>query len=138
LIEGGGAAVAAVEIFRTVFIPSPNDGVISQGELPGQPGVRYEANHDTGTLTIDASNGPNQPVVALLGQGGIYREVQSGVMIAQNLGDGIVMLDPDVLATLDQPEGSSRIEYRSDDPKLCPDPIPERGGSADPFASIYQ
>jgi hypothetical protein len=30
-IEGGGAAVAAVEIFRAVFIPSPNDGVTSQG-----------------------------------------------------------------------------------------------------------
>jgi hypothetical protein len=138
LIEGGGAAVAAVEIFRAVFIPSPNDGVISQGELPGQPGVRYEANHDTGTLTIDADNGPNQPVVALLGQGGIYREVESGVMIAQNLGDGIVMLDPDVLATLDQPKGSSSIENRSDDPKLCQDPISERGGSKDPFPSIYQ
>ena len=150
LIEGGVAGVIAYETFRTIFIPSPNDGVITQGELPGQPGVRYEANHDSGTLTIDASGtGAYQPIFALLGQGGIYREVESGVMIAQNLGDGIVMLDPDLLATLDQPKrsgesenppwggGGGGVQSRTG-PKLCLEPVPERGGSADPMASEYQ
>ncbi|MDR3461494.1 MAG: hypothetical protein P4L76_04165 [Beijerinckiaceae bacterium] len=118
--------------------------------MPGQPGGRYEANNESGTLTIDASGtGAYRPVVALLGQGGIYREVESGVMIAQHLGDGIVMLDPDVLATLDQPKrsgtsenppwggGGGGVQPRTG-PKLCLDPVPERGGSADPMASEYQ
>ena len=137
LVAGGVAGVVGIETFRTLFVPSPNDGVISRGELPGQPGGRYEANNESGTLTIDASGtGAYRPVVALLGQGGIYREVESGVMIAQHLGDGIVMLDPDVLATLDQPKSSGAPPPSG--PKLCLDPISERGGSASPFAPIYQ
>jgi hypothetical protein len=143
------AAGLAIETFRTIFVPSPNDGVVAQGELPGQPGVRYEVNHDSGTLKIDASaTGADQPIVAMLGQGGIYREVETGVMIARNLGDGIVMLDPDLLATLDRPKGSGDTEnppwggsggwLPPTGPKLCPDPVPERGANPKDFASIYQ
>jgi hypothetical protein len=106
--------------------------------LPGQPGVRYEADHDSGTLKIDAGGtGAYQPIVAQLGQGGIYREVESGVMIAQNLGGGIVMLDPDVLATLNQPKDSG-APPPSGGPKLCPDTVSERGANSTDFASIYQ
>jgi len=132
LVAGGVAGVVGIETFRTLFVPSPNDGVVSRGELPGQPGGRYEANNESGTLTIDASGtGAYRPVVALLGQGGIYREVESGVMIAQHLGDGIVMLDPDVLATLDQPKRSGAPPPSG--PKLCPDTVSEIG--ADPKVS---
>jgi hypothetical protein len=150
-IAAGIAGAAAV--FGLVFVPSPNSGVISQGAVPGEPGLNYRLDHDEGSLRITRAGPAGDEVLAAahLAQDGVYRD-ENGVPVARACG-GSVVIDPDaVRAALaakdakddedaDQMAGASAdapAETKREEPKLCPEREPDTPHGASDRARAYE
>jgi hypothetical protein len=133
-----------------IFVPSPTGGNVSQGALPGQPGLNYKANPDEGSLRITRSGpgGDETLIAAQLGQGGLYRD-ENGEPIARASG-GSIIFDQDVLgaaiaqktdeeaSTRTAPKAAAETETGEYGPKLCPDPGPDVPHEASERAKAYQ
>jgi hypothetical protein len=133
-----GAAIGGVgAVLGTIFVPSPNPGVTSEGVVPGDLDLHYAINHDEGTLRLTRQGAAGGEAVALarLGQGGIFYETETGIPIARNVG-GSVVFDAETLESTAAPADSARISNpataaaaqagaEEETPKLCPDPGPD-------------
>jgi hypothetical protein len=139
-IGGAGAVLGAI------FVPSPNPGLTSEGEVPGDSGLRYRINHDEGSLRLTNEDG-EIVAAARLGQGGIFYDVKTGEPIARNVG-GSVVFDEAQLKSVAAPASSSdaaaqpasaaRAAADENAPKLCPDPGPDAPHGAEEPAIKYQ
>jgi len=114
LVSGAGAAA----VFGLLFIPSPNNLRV-QGEVSGVPGLRYSWNRDETLLhlTYDSPDGARQTFTAQL-QEGVFRDPR-GQVVGRVLPGGNIAVDPAAVF----PEAAN-----DNNPKLCPDPGPDKPG----------
>lgn len=133
-MAAGVAGAAAV--FGLIFIPSPNNGVVSQGQLPGEPGLAYGVDHDEGVLRISRASSAGDEIVATarLGADGLFRD-EDDAPIARAVG-GDVVIDPDALRAATGAEAST--DASRDEPKLCPDPSAENVNGRKAFDVQYE
>ncbi len=112
-------ARAAVAVFGLLFIPSPNK-IRSEGEVAGLPGLKYSWNRDETQIhfTYDSSNGKSQNFSAQL-EDDVFRD-NNGRVVGRVLPDGTVAIDTSAIS----PDLAD-----DDEPKLCPAPRKDRGGS---------
>ncbi len=122
--------------FGAIFIPSPNEGIRSEGTLPGSPGINYSADHDTGALELSArdTDGRATTVRAQL-RNGVYVDVSTGTPLGRDL-DGVLYIDRDAAtAALRAAKGEPREDAQAaraskdDEPKLCPAPVIDNPGA---------
>lgn len=138
-LAGAAAEAAAPAAFLgAVLIPSPNGGIAAEGEVPGQAGLRYRLDRDTGLLRLfEASDGEGAATAALtaqLGADGLYHEVDTGVAVARAVG-GAVLLDIDRASAVGV---ETAAQARKDQAKLCPAPQPDRLGGRRLFDEMYE
>jgi hypothetical protein len=114
-----GPAGAAVAVFGLLFVPSSNN-VRVEGRVPEIPGLRYSWNRDETLLhlTYDDSGGRQRTFSASL-DGDVFRDVQ-GRVIGRVLTGGNIAIDAAAV---------SRDLLKEDEPRLCPDEVPDKPGS---------
>ncbi len=132
-VAAGVAGAAAA--MGLIFIPSPNDSVVSSGAVPGEAGLNYSINHDEGSLRITRMGAAGEEVVATahLGADGRFLD-ETGAPIARAAG-GSVVVDPDAIrAAAKAKDGvadgaragaEAQTEESREEPKLCPAQGPE-------------
>lgn len=110
----GGAA----SVFGLLFIPSSNNLRV-EGEISGVPGLRYWRNRDEALLhlTYDTPDGGRR-VFAAYFQGDELRD-EHGRVIGRVLPDGGVLIQSAVV---------SPDLVKDDEPRLCPEPGPDKPG----------
>ena len=122
--------------FGAIFIPSPNEGIRSEGTLPGSPGISYSADHDTGALELSTrdSHGHATTVRAQL-RNGVYVDVSTGTPLGRDL-DGVLYIDRDAAtAALSTAKGEpsenaqAALASKNSEPKLCPAEVPDNPGA---------
>jgi hypothetical protein len=108
----------AAAVFGLLFIPSPNNLRV-EGEVPEIPGLRYSWNRDESLLhlTYDGPDGARRTFTAEL-QDDVFRDAR-GQVIGRVLPRGNVAIDPAAVF----PEITN-----DNNPKLCPDPGPDKPG----------
>jgi hypothetical protein len=111
----GGASAA----LGLLFVPSPNK-VHVEGEVPELPGLRYSWNRDESLLhlTYDGPDGDRQTFTAQL-QEDVFRDAR-GQVVGRVLSSGTLTIDPAAIF----PNAAN-----DDEPKLCPEPGPDRPGN---------
>ncbi|MGH6813216.1 MAG: hypothetical protein ACREDM_13075 [Methylocella sp.] len=152
LAELGATIGGAGAVLGTIFIPSPNPGLTSEGAVPGDPGLRYAINHDENTLrlTRQDSTGAELAVVAQRGPDAVFYEVQTGTPIARDVG-GSIVFDAATLASATAaprettqasdraaPSASAEAKAEPNQPKLCPAPEQDAPHGASDRAKKYQ
>ena len=102
-----------------LFVPSPNK-VRVEGEVPDLPGLRYSWNRDESLLhlTYDGPDGDRQTFTAEL-QEDVFRDAR-GRVVGRVLSSGNLAIDPAAIF----PNAAN-----DDEPKLCPEPGPDRPGN---------
>jgi hypothetical protein len=113
------AAGAAAATFGLLFIPSPNNLRV-EGEVSGIPGLRYSWNRDETQLRLTYSDpdGAWRTFTAEL-QEDVFRDEEGRVI-------GRVL--PGSNVTIDAASVSPDLA-KTDEPRLCPAPVPDRPGS---------
>jgi hypothetical protein len=108
----------ATAVFGLLFIPSPNS-IRVEGEVPEIPGLRYSWNRDETLLHLayDGPDGSRQTFTAQL-QEDVFRD-QRGQVVGRVLPGGNIAIDPAAVF----PEA-----VNDNNPKLCPDPGPDKPG----------
>jgi hypothetical protein len=108
-----------VAVFGLLFVPSSNN-VRVEGRVPEIPGLRYSWNRDETLLhlTYDDSGGRQRTFSASL-DGDVFRDVQ-GRVIGRVLTGGNIAIDAAAV---------SRDLLKEDEPRLCPDEVPDKPGS---------
>jgi hypothetical protein len=114
LPRAGGAAA-----FGILFIPSPNR-IRIEGDVPDLPGLKYSWNRDETQIhfTYDSGNGQPRTFTAQL-EDDIFRD-DKGHVVGRVLPNGTVAIDTSAIS----PDLADE-----DEPKLCPAPGKDRGGS---------
>jgi hypothetical protein len=112
-------ARAAVAAFGLLVIPSPNN-IRSESEVPGLPGLKYSWNRDETQIhfTYDSGNGQPRTFSARL-EDDVFRD-EKGRVVGRALPNGTVVFDTSAIS----PDLAD-----DDEPKLCPAPGKDRGGS---------
>jgi hypothetical protein len=114
----GPAAVVsgAVEVFRTIFVPSDNR-IHDEGDIVGLPGGHYSWNRDETEIHIDyqTANGEQRRFTAQLKENRFLGP--QGQVVGVVLPDGHVAIDADVLPG--RPANDNEA-------KLCPRPQPDK------------
>ncbi len=102
-----------------LFVPSPNK-IRVEGEVPDLPGLRYSWNRDESLLhlTYDGPDGGRQTFTAQL-QEDVFRDAR-GRVVGRVLSSGTLAIDPAAIF----PNAAN-----DDEPKLCPEPGPDRAGN---------
>jgi hypothetical protein len=147
--------VAAI-FFDAIFIPTPNDGGIVEGDVPGMSGVRYRREGPTLNLEITAAadDGSQVTVWTARRPDGFYVE-KNGNPLGRDLDDSIYLNVDAVTAALvkagaDLPTGGPTTGSNSEEgakenvdpsvssrePKLCPDPSPDQKGGRNKIFDI--
>jgi len=122
----------------------------STGTVPGEPGVDYEFNGDTGELSLTGADGTT--VAAHRGADSRFYDLQLRVPVARLVTDSsgkqVIVLDDSVLKEWTQrdPDPSANPAddakpaplARGDNGKLCPDVSVDRGGPKRPFDAMFQ
>ena len=144
-----GAAVAgSAAVLGTLFLPAPRN-VTLDGTLPDAPDFSYHFDREAGHLTITRKfdDGLSETVFdGRYGKDGVFRDDQ-GTAIGRFLDDSVA-LDADAVrgyearhrSDAQAPPGAiaqSTARTRSD-PKMCPDPGPDKSGFKSPGAIAYQ
>lgn len=133
------AAVGAAATLGVLFVPWQN-GTSSAGALPGSSGASYQFDHDTGVLRVLGATG-SLLAVGQLGQGGVFRDVYTGVPFARAI-DGAVVFNEDVTRpsarATSGTDARARAKEDTNKPKLCPAPGKDQPGYAKPRARAYQ
>jgi len=108
-----------VAAFGLLFVPSPNN-VCVEGTVPEIPGLRYSWNRDETLLhlTYDDPRGGQRIFSASLG-GEVFRDAQ-GRVVGRVLSGSKVVIDAAAV---------SPHLLKEDEPRLCPDDVPDRPGS---------
>ena len=125
-----------VALFGAAIIPSPSGRQSADGPVPDRPGLRFHVDYQSGTLRLFSPNDreATDALVAKLGQGGIYRDLASGVPVARAVAGDAVVIDLDRIpkAVTDVPSDDR------DGPKLCPAPVPENTKGRMEFDVMYE
>jgi hypothetical protein len=102
-----------------LFVPSPNK-VRVEGEVPDLPGLRYSWNRDESLLhlTYDGPDGDRQTFTAEL-QEDVFRDAH-GRIVGRVLSSGTLAIDSAAIFP---------TAANDDEPKLCPEPGPDRAGN---------
>lgn len=128
-------------VFGILFIPTDRS-IVGEGPIAGSPGLSYRYDSEMGTLQIRQDVGSLGSVLlteAHIGTDGLYRDAQGNIVGRYLLGSGVVIdvgalpgyrMVPGINAT---PNADTRIDNQ---PKLCPDPSPDRPGA--PLDNPYQ
>lgn len=151
-------AAAAIVFFGLLLIPTPNSGGVFDGDVPALPGVRYKFSEPTGELQITAAADDGETITLHAhwrDNRGVYydakgralgRDVGTGLYIDIDAADAALREELGAPPRSDQqdgPESTPAPFVRPDEPKLCPDPSPDRGKKEDAngekaFAALYQ
>jgi hypothetical protein len=115
----GRAAVKAVARFGLLIIPAPNK-IRVEGDVQDLPGLHYAWNRDETAIhfTYDSGDGQQRTFTAQL-EDDVFRD-ENGHVVGRVLPDGTIAIDTAAI---------SPDLVDDDEPKLCPDPTPDRGGS---------
>jgi hypothetical protein len=128
------------------LIPDETSGGVLEGELPGWEGVHYRVDRQARDLVITAKTDAGRELkVSAVRTGDLYldanknplgRDLGSGLYLNQNaIFDALAgRIDPE---NEDQPKSINGRARDKDEPELCPDPSPDRGGKKD-FDRLYQ
>jgi hypothetical protein len=102
-----------------LFVPSPNK-VRVEGEVPDLPGLRYSWNRDESLLHLayEGPDGSRQTFTAEL-QEDVFRDAH-GRVVGRLLSSGTLAIDSAAIF----PKAAN-----DDEPKLCPEPGPDRPGN---------
>jgi hypothetical protein len=127
----GGPAV----MLGAIFIPAPA-GRVSEGRVPGEPDLLYSFDEPAGTLHLyhEGENGRETVADASLGAHGIFVDDEIGVPIARSV-KGALVFDA---ASLPSEHADRAAEKSRDEPKLCPDPSPDKPHGAKERGWAYQ
>ena len=109
-----------------------NESHLDRGSIPGHDDVRY--NYDEGNLRIAQTDEAGNEHVLFFGgpdEDRLYRD-KDGTVIGRALDNGVV-LDPDA-PLFRKPQAATS----EDEPRLCPDPGPDRPGGMSEQAAAYQ
>ena len=133
-----GAAGAATAL-GILVIPT-NRSLISEGSIPDEPGLSYHFDQGTGVLTFTRERDDGSKEVIFEGQriGENIFQDREGNVIGRDLG-GSLALDPDTIPgyrsnAANDASSQSSAGARGDaavdrnEPKLCPDPGPDKPG----------
>jgi len=147
-VAAGFAGAAAA--FGFVFIASPNGGVTSQGAVAGEPGLNYSLNHEEGSLRITRTGPAGDELIAAahLGQDGLFRD-ETGAPVVRAAGSSVVIDSDAVRATASKREkqqddagamvrAEAQTQTRREEPKLCPEPVPDTPHGASEMAAEYE
>jgi hypothetical protein len=142
----GEAIAAPAAFFGAYFFPRTRSAVGS-GDVPDHPGVSYEYDDDTGSFVLLRDGAP------IFGGStdweGLVRDPEGNVVGRRVPGSVILDSDAldDVLETNDSSEANADAQVGStagaqaiaqSQPKLCPDPGPDRPGFKSPRSIAYQ
>lgn len=125
---------APTAFLGTLFIPT-NRSLISSSAVPGNADVSFQFDRGEGVLTLSRSDNGSVLFSGRYGADGIFRDNNGNAF--GRVVDGAVVLDPDALpgyASSTQPAQSrasaqAQTDTDRNEPKLCPDPGPDRPGS---------
>jgi hypothetical protein len=110
---------AAVAVFGILLIPSPNK-IRVEGDVPDLPGLKYSWNRDETQIHFTYDNGSGQPqTFSAQLEDDVFRD-DKGRVVGRVLPGGIVAIDTSAIS----PDLANE-----DEPKLCPAPDKDRGGS---------
>ncbi|MGP0059378.1 MAG: hypothetical protein ACLPID_08850, partial [Beijerinckiaceae bacterium] len=138
----------ATAFLGALLIPTPNPGGISEGEVPGLPGVRYRRDGPTRDLdlTATADDGRKVTVECFRVDDSLYVD-EHGRPVGRLLSSGLY-LDADSVATAireklypdqkDESRADAQLALHPEEPKLCPAPEPDRGHGAKVRALDYE
>ncbi len=138
----------ATALLGALLIPTPNPGGISEGDVPGLPGVRYRRDGQALDLDITATADDGRKVTVSCHRvdDSLYVD-EHGRPIGRLLSSGLY-LDADSVATAlreklapdrkDEPGAEAKLALHPDEPKLCPDPEPDRPHGAKERALDYE
>jgi hypothetical protein len=144
----GFAVAGSAAVLGTLFLPSPRN-VTSDGTLPDAPDFSYHFDREAGHLTITRKFDDGMSETVFDGRYGkdlVFRD-KDGTAIGRFLGDSVA-LDSDAVrgyearrrSDAQAPPGAiaqSNARTRSD-PKVCPDPGPDKSGYKSPGAIAHQ
>jgi hypothetical protein len=139
-------ATAATVFFGTLLIPTPNPGGVFEGEVPGLGGVRYRYDGPMGLILLSVAfdNGKTVTVVGLRAPGNLCVD-KNGNVLGRFLTNGACLDTDAVVHALkseieseqrDKSNTETKLPAPSDDPKLCPNPSPDRQGSQNKIFDI--
>ncbi len=133
----GPLAVAAGILFPN------NETLASNGDVPGYPGLNYRFSEMRLTLIQnDDQGGARLLFMGMPGTGGFYRD-SGGTIVGRAVGNSFMLDDSGVVA-MNAAQAEARAsagvatDDASDQPKLCPDPSPDRPGGMSDRAAAYQ
>ena len=138
-----GARLSFPVALATGILFPDNENLESSGAVPGHDGLNYRFSEMRLTLVQNGSNGA--PALLFSGmpdKDGVYRN-QDGTIVGQAVGNSF-MLDSKGVAAISSTASQERtgaaasVETSSDEPRLCPDPVPDRKGGMSERASDYQ
>ncbi len=124
-------------VLGAALIPSANPGLAEEGAVPGCSDLRYHLDRDAGLLRLSAAADPDSThaLVAQLGSGDLYREVETGVPVARAVGDAVTLIDLDrAPVEKDEPDGDRKAATSWEGPKLRP--APSRAGACSSTSPI--
>ncbi len=143
-------AIGAVAALGLVFIPSPGDSSVSEGEIPGHEGWSYHWDEEAGRLVLSTQIGDvKMPLVdAHVGLDGVYYANHHPIARAVA---GHLVIDPDAFTIQKSAAEKLPDQYDTDwtvvrladllpkaRPKLCPDPGLDARHGASEKARAYQ
>ncbi len=104
-----------------IFIPT-NRSLITEGTVPDHPDIKFKYDEDAGVFTIhrDGGDGSTYGFSGRADADGVFRDGQ-GRAYARRLADGTIIIDPDTLPGAKTDTATGDVQ-----PKLCPDPGPDR------------
>lgn len=157
LAEASPSAIRALASFATRFsvptailgallIPTPNSGGVISGTLPDAPDIKFRKDGPTGTLRLTAKAADGSDIVVRAqNHAGLYVDVRTGQGIGRDLGERLYLNSDAVqnaihsaLAPGQRYQPDPESESKNDDPKLCPDPVPDRGHGSSERAKDYE
>lgn len=125
-------------VLGALFIPTPNDGGVTDGTLPDAPDIRYHRDGPAGTLRLARTGDDGgEAVVVARNQGGVYVDVATGKPLGRDLGGQLYLDLASVTAAL-APRDRARPAAADDEPQLCPAPTPDTPHYASERAKDYE
>jgi len=130
-----GSRIAAPASIATGILFPDNENLASSGSVPGYHGLNYRFSEMRLTLIQNDSDGGARLLFAGMPDSDGYYRDRDGTIVGRAVGNSF-MLDNAGVAAINAAtmpndaaeNASSAAEEASDQPKLCPDPSPDRPG----------
>ncbi len=138
----GGRIAAPVAIAAGILFPD-NATLESNGSVPDHDGLNYRFSEMRLTLIQNDGQGGGRLLFSgMPDEDGFYRD-QGGTIVGRAVGNSFMLDDAGVAAinaatVNDRADTGAATGASSDEPRLCPDPIPDRKGGMSERAADYQ